>query len=280
MHLGNGALTPACAAYAGIIAAAGAGLAAAHWRTSAGTVSLPKALAWTALVFIAQMINVPLLPWSSVHFVGGVLLAWILGPSLGLLGMVAVLTAQAALGDGGWMALGANTINMALVPAGLVAAVKACWPQRSAGQDLLLAGAASSLAIMLATALIPLEIAGGRSGSDLRGLADFSRLLFAAHAPLILAEGLLAAGLILWAKLNAFRMGVLGLLLAGAGLWFSSPIPDGLEAATSRSGLAARMAEAPAVTGLGGALAAILAAGLLARAAGVAWRLRTIRAKD
>src|SRR5207253_6220098 len=73
-------------------------------------------------VFAAQSINVPIAPGTSAHLVGGVLLAWVLGPGLGVWTMAMVLAAQALLlGDGGIASLGANVLNMAILPAGIVA---------------------------------------------------------------------------------------------------------------------------------------------------------------
>ena len=56
---------------------------------------VPAALL-TAGVFAAQMFNAAVLPSTSAHLVGGVMLAWSLGPSVAL-----VLSTQALLlGDG------------------------------------------------------------------------------------------------------------------------------------------------------------------------------------
>src|SRR5688500_12122204 len=122
MHLGNGALTPECAYLTLGAAAASLGFAAAQVRREPlDGHRLATAGALSAAIFAAQMVNVPVLPFSSAHLVGGVLLAWCLGPALGSLCMAAVLLVQALLlGDGGLLALGANIINMAFVPAGLV----------------------------------------------------------------------------------------------------------------------------------------------------------------
>src|SRR5262245_33761734 len=123
MHLGNEAITPECAALAFGAAAGGLGLAAVAARrelTSGRKAALAGGLG--ALVFAAQAVNAPILPGSSAHLVGGVLLAWAVGPGLGAWVMTGVLLIQAlVLGDGGIMALGANVLNMALLPAGLVA---------------------------------------------------------------------------------------------------------------------------------------------------------------
>ena len=125
MHLAGGAITPECAVLTYGAAAAGLGacvLRSITQRTSLSSQKLQLAAALGCTVFAAQAINVPIAPGFSGHLVGGVLLAWALGPALGAWTMAIVLAAQALmLGDGGIAALGANVINMALVPAALVA---------------------------------------------------------------------------------------------------------------------------------------------------------------
>src|SRR5438552_821321 len=131
MHLGNGAITPECAVLTYGVTAAGLALAGGcvlRSKTRQGGFSTEKLTLAAALgcaVFAAQAINVPIAPGMSGHFVGGVLLVWALGPALGAWTMAMVLVVQAVvLGDGGIAALGANVINMALVPAGIVAVMK------------------------------------------------------------------------------------------------------------------------------------------------------------
>ncbi len=65
--------------------------------------------------------NVPLVPGTSGHLVGGMLAAAIVGPSRGLVVMAVVLAVQALLfQDGGVTAYGANLLAMggARVPRG------------------------------------------------------------------------------------------------------------------------------------------------------------------
>jgi cobalt/nickel transport system permease protein len=69
-----------------------------------------------AFVFAAQMINFPVGIGTSGHLVGGALLAITLGPASASVVMTAILAIQALVfQDGGVLALGANTTNMALI---------------------------------------------------------------------------------------------------------------------------------------------------------------------
>lgn len=69
-----------------------------------------------AFVFASQMLNFPVAGGTSGHFVGGVLVAILLGPWAGLLVMTQVLAIQCFIfQDGGLTALGANIFNMGIV---------------------------------------------------------------------------------------------------------------------------------------------------------------------
>lgn len=72
----------------------------------------------SAGIFAAQMLNWPIPGGTSAHLVGGALAAILLGPYLGALSVTSVLTIQTfVFGDGGITALGANVLNMAIIPA-------------------------------------------------------------------------------------------------------------------------------------------------------------------
>jgi len=67
-------------------------------------------------VFAAQMFNFPIEAGTSGHLIGGVLAAVLLGPFAGAIVIGAVLIVQSLFfADGGFLALGANIINMALI---------------------------------------------------------------------------------------------------------------------------------------------------------------------
>jgi len=237
MHLGNGAVTPACAAIG--FAAAGAGLAIGWWLARrAGRVDPLKWGAATALVFLLQTLNLPVLPQTSGHFVGGFLLAMWFGSGWGLLAMALVLGAQSLLfGDGGWLALGLNVVNMGVLPCLVVHPLWArlCGgarrgPARWAG----MAGAAWA-SVLLASAACGLELLGR---ADARAQAGpLLGTLLGVHALIALIEvGVtLAAVYVASAVVRTGRARVAGWAAAGAGavalVLGRSPWPDGLERA-------------------------------------------------
>src|SRR5437764_11560169 len=69
-----------------------------------------------AYCFLVMMFNVPIPDGTTAHAVGGVLVAVLLGPEAAVIAVSIALAIQALFfGDGGVLAYGANTFNMALV---------------------------------------------------------------------------------------------------------------------------------------------------------------------
>jgi len=102
--------------------------------TSEGSRFLKKMGMAASLIFIIQMLDFPVLNGTTGHLLGGVFAAVVLGPFAGAAAMAAVLSVQALfLSDGGLLALGANIINMSLIPAVgcyyIYAAVKKAAPE-------------------------------------------------------------------------------------------------------------------------------------------------------
>ena len=257
MHLGNEAITPECAALAFGAAAGGLGLAAVAARrelTSGRKAALAGGLG--ALVFAAQAVNVPILPGSSAHLVGGVLLAWAVGPGLGTWVMTLVLLVQAlVLGDGGTMALGANVLNMALLPAGLVAFARrgeVASGRWAAMRPAILAG----LSILLAALLIVGQTALFRTSGEMTGWSNFAVRMMGTHLLVGLAEG--GATVLLLAAIStlndvrpleltrrALWVSLSLVVLLGIASFWSSSLPDGYEVSAQRANMSWLLGEAP-----------------------------------
>ncbi len=70
----------------------------------------------SAVIFAIQMLTFPVAGGTTVHILGGALIAIILGPFAGMLSMTIVLGMQALIfADGGLLAFGANALNMAVI---------------------------------------------------------------------------------------------------------------------------------------------------------------------
>ncbi|MEX2174568.1 MAG: energy-coupling factor ABC transporter permease [Pirellulaceae bacterium] len=261
MHLGNGAITAECALLTAGAAAAGLGWAAVAARRvplSRDRLLLAGGLlagGLGALVFAAQAVNVQVLPGASAHLVGGVLLAAALGPSLGAWTMAIILAVQAlVLGDGGLASLGANILNMAILPAGLVLLAKQFSAAESRLPHWQTAGLAV-LAVPLAALLIVGETALFRSGAELAGWQAFAARMIGTHLWIGLAEGGLtlaaAVGLAWLARpagapqraLPTFASVIAAVAVAVAAFPWSSALPDGYEAAAESAGLGRWLAQ-------------------------------------
>lgn len=68
-----------------------------------------------AVIFAFQFVNYPVPGGTSGHLIGGTLVAVLLGPWASVIILFLVLIVQSLFGDGGILALGANTFNMGIV---------------------------------------------------------------------------------------------------------------------------------------------------------------------
>ena len=117
MHIPDGFLSAPVWAAAGAVSAAAVALSGARLGKTLEEKQVPLMGVTAAFIFAAQMVNFPIAAGTSGHLGGGVLAALLLGPWAGTLVMTAVLVVQALLfQDGGITALGANVLNMGLLP--------------------------------------------------------------------------------------------------------------------------------------------------------------------
>lgn len=117
MHIPDGLLsTPAW-----VTTAAGAagylGAAVWQWQRKAGDrLGIPYLGVMGAFIFVAQMVNFPVLGGTSGHLIGAALAAMLFGPWAASILITVILAIQALVFlDGGLTALGSNILNMAIV---------------------------------------------------------------------------------------------------------------------------------------------------------------------
>ncbi len=85
-------------------------------RQTANTRNIPVIALFAALCFVIMMFNLPLPGGTTGHAVGGALAAIVLGPEVATIAVTIALVIQALFfGDGGILAIGANSFNMAVV---------------------------------------------------------------------------------------------------------------------------------------------------------------------
>ncbi len=78
--------------------------------------NLPLLALGAAFTFVIMMFNIPIPGGSSGHMVGSVVVSIALGPWAGVIALSLAVTLQAFLfGDGGVLAIGANSFNMAFI---------------------------------------------------------------------------------------------------------------------------------------------------------------------
>ncbi len=154
--------------------------AATRLRSTVTRERLLKAALGAAIVFMAQMFDVPLFGNVAVHPIGAAFLTLLAGPELALMGMATVIAAQAFfMHDGGVAEMGANILNMGVAGVAVAAVTLRLVRGRSAGTSGLLAATAlaSVASVMAAVGLMSIELAF--SGSP--ALAVFG-LTVPAHA--------------------------------------------------------------------------------------------------
>jgi cobalt/nickel transport system permease protein len=256
MHVPDGFLSPGVAAGTW---AAGVGTLAWALRAERGDPERVPAGTLGALsgfVFAAQLVNVPLLPGTSGHLVGGMLAAALVGPWRGLVVMAVVLAVQALLfQDGGVTAYGTNLLAMGgggclggLSVASLVERLVPGARGRVAGP---VAGAFVGTLVGAAFVATVLALSG------LYPAGTVLPVMLTLHVPIALLEAALTGAILgtvlRWrpdlvrglqtagaASRSSPVLGALMVALAMAAFLapFASPLPDGLESVAERLGFA------------------------------------------
>jgi len=252
-------LSPAAALGAGLVALGAVGFAGRAIRDRVSTEAVPLMGVMGAFVFAAQMINftLPAMAGTSDHLVGSMLLAILLGPHAAVITMTGVLVVQCLIfQDGGLLALGANVVNMAVLP---VYAGSGLWrvmtfsrgPVRS-GRFWPATWTAAFVAVVLGSAAVCVEV--GLSDRLAIPWSRFSMAMVGVHMLSGAVEGVITCAVLgalyrLYPQLMtrpidqeskkpapvgvAISVGVVALVVAGVLSWFASPYSDGLEWAVS-----------------------------------------------
>lgn len=116
MHIPDNYLSPSTCAVMGAAMIPVWTIAVKKVKTEITKVKMPLLGIGAAFSFLMMMFNVPLPGGTTVHAVGGTLLAILIGPFSACISVTVALLIQALLfGDGGVLAFGANCFNMAFV---------------------------------------------------------------------------------------------------------------------------------------------------------------------
>ncbi|MBK5222854.1 MAG: energy-coupling factor ABC transporter permease [Acidimicrobiia bacterium] len=293
MHLPDGILSRHAEAVAAVAAVGGIGVAARVARHELAQVPAGRIAAVGALVFAAQMVNVPVASGTSGHLIGAALAVALLGRGLGILTAAAVLVTQALVfADGGVSSLGVNVVNMAIVP-GLIAAAVLGWvgsrvpegdPVEVVSTSRL--AAAAGLSTLGAAAAFSAQYAVAALGGD--AASTVVAQVLAVHVPIGIAEIVLTIGAVALVRaVDARPLPVVAGALAVSFVvapWASSS-PDGLERVAIDRGFASLAGAHPlegspladyAVSGVDHSVLTVGLAGVL----GVAMVLAVLHAID
>ncbi|WP_430470214.1 cobalt transporter CbiM [Thalassospira lucentensis] len=186
MHIVDGALAPEVLIGGGVLAVAGLGLGLRKLPID----KIPATGVLSATFFVASLIHVPVGP-SSVHLImsglAGLVLGWTAFPAL----FVGLLLQAVFFGFGGLTVLGVNTVNIAL-PAVLIGLTFRGLVTRSSPTTAAIWGGiagASSIAVTTVFVAISLGLSG-------EGFVPAAKLVFFAHIPIMIIEGLISAAAI------------------------------------------------------------------------------------
>ena len=190
MHIVDGALSNTVVIVGAVAAAGGIAMG----LRSLTLERIPTAGVLSASFFVASLIYVPVGP-SSVHLImnglAGILLGWAAFPAL----FVGLVLQAIFFGFGGLTVLGVNTVNIALpaVVVGLMMRRLVASGTPTAGA--IWAGIGGALAIALTTGVVAISLAA--SGDE---FIPAAKLVFFAHIPVMVIEGLLTGFAILLAR--------------------------------------------------------------------------------
>lgn len=252
MHMANELLSVPVAGGTVAIAAVGLGLICRKASQVVTSQRLALMGILGAFVFAAQMVQypLPLMPGTSGHLVGAVLLSIVLGPCAGCLVISSVIIVQCLIfQDGGILALGCNIINMGLVPCFVGWFIyRLAAGQRPGKTRMYIAcvGAAVPTVVLGATLVV---VQAAISGVVTVPISTFMITMVGVHTVIGLMEGLITAAVIMYlrqvrpdvfdgltAERRSFAMPLLyatlvvATVVTAAGLsLLASSSPDGLE---------------------------------------------------
>jgi cobalt/nickel transport system permease protein len=282
LHIPDGFLSVPIVLLAWLATVVVEGIAVRRARSTLADSRVPLMGVMAAFIFAAQMINFPVAGGTSGHLLGGALAAIALGPWAAMLVMAAVVGVQALLfQDGGLLALGANVLNMGIVPAAIGYGLYRAAAGASRPVRLSVAGAAAWLSVVGAALLTSLQLwLSGASSLELvvpamlgvhaligvgEALITVAALSFVLRTRPDLVEGAGLAGGRGWVPAGLLASLVVVLLAP-----LASADPDGLERVAEDLGFLERAQEAPyqilpdyTIPGLADPTIATVAAGLV-----------------
>lgn len=116
MHIPDGLMWPIILAVGWVFALIAISIAARKCASSVTNEKVPTMAILAAGIFVAQMLNFPIIGGTTGHLLGATLATLIVGPWAAIIVMSVVVIVQGLLfGDGGVLSMGLNLTNMAVV---------------------------------------------------------------------------------------------------------------------------------------------------------------------
>jgi len=199
MHIPDGYLDPTIALTTYLASIVYLAYAIHRCRVSVSSEKLSTIPVLAAMIFVAQMLNWPIPGGTSLHFVGGALTGIVLGPWMGSIVIFIVLLVQCIIfHDGGITALGANTLNMAILAVASGYIIYKLLGKYSEGLASFIAG---WISLTLAGLACGIEL--GISAGFIYGLSVTVPVMGGWHLVLGLIEGAITAMIIRYLKAKA-----------------------------------------------------------------------------
>ncbi|GAA0181794.1 energy-coupling factor ABC transporter permease [Clostridium sediminicola] len=121
MHIPDGFLDIKSCVGAGILSVGSISFVVKELKKNISDKDIPQMGVVSAFIFAAQMINFPIAFGTSGHLLGAALATILLGPLKAIIVLTGVVGVQAFFfQDGGIMAIGANLLNIAILPVVIV----------------------------------------------------------------------------------------------------------------------------------------------------------------
>lgn len=196
MHIPDGLMAPVVWALGWVIAIIFVAIAVKRVSKKFDERMVPFMAILAAGIFVAQMLNFPIVGGTTGHLIGAALATILLGPWAAILIITVILIIQGFIfGDGGITALGLNILNMAVIGSLSAYIVIRVVPKKFEFPGIFLAGwlsvffAASACALELAASFI-INPAFGIEGS----VAIPAMMI--SHAIIGVGEGIITAGVV------------------------------------------------------------------------------------
>lgn len=159
LHIPDGFLSLTVSILAWIVTVIIVGIAVKQSQKDLNEKQIPLMGIMAAFIFAAQMINFPVAGGTSGHMLGGALAAIVLGPWAGILVMTSVVGLQGLLfQDGGLLVMGANILNMGILPAMIGFGLYRIAADRSKGIRTVVVTAGAWISVIAAALLTSIQL--------------------------------------------------------------------------------------------------------------------------